>query len=255
MKRQAGIKFFVAALFLSLSPANAQQSEQGAAAAQAGEQAAPVSQPKTVEEELMPRPELGDRSIDVLSEAAQKMLRESYLANSNRVMPPVPIEQKKMWFQQLMSMSAMSMRDLFNMMTSKLKVDAGISFDDVIEAMDLKANDVNFKKVGHNKFWKDVSAISGIPALRVEILQYCDAAVGRRMLDYSPEFVIFIPCRIAVIEDPSGDIWLMTMDWDVSWLAMAWHPDSKLNDQLKNDAVRIRDAMEQIMQAGAKGEW
>jgi uncharacterized protein (DUF302 family) len=89
----------------------------------------------------------------------------------------------------------------------------------------------------------------------VEILQYCDAAVGRRMLDYSPEFVIFIPCRIAVIEDASGDIWLMTMDWDVSWLAMAWHPDSKLNDQLKNDAVRIRDAMEQIMQAGAKGEW
>ncbi len=254
-KTHAGIFLFVAAYMLSLSPANAQQTEQSGAAAPAGEQAAPAKKPMTVDEELMPRPELGDRSIDVLSEDAQKVLRERYLANSTRVMPPVPVAQKKQWFQQMMSMSAMSMRDLFNMMTSKLKVDEGIAFDDVIEAMDLKANDVNFKKVGHNKFWKDVSAISGIPALRVEILQYCDATVGRRMLDYSPEFVIFIPCRIAVMEDAGGDIWLMTMDWDVSWLAMAWHPDSKLNDQLKKDAVRIRDAMEQIMQAGAKGEW
>lgn len=255
VKIYAGILLSIAALLLSLSAANAQRSEQSGTAAPAGEQEAPEKQPMTVEEELMPRPELGDRSIDALSEEAQKVLRERYLANSSRVMPPVPVEQKKMWFQQLMSMSAMSMRDLFNMMTSKLKVDEGISFDDVIEAMDLKANDVNFKKVGHNKFWKDVSAISGIPALRVEILQYCDATVGRRMLDYSPEFVIFIPCRIAVMEDASGDIWLMTMDWDVSWLAMAWHPDSKLNDQLRKDALRIRDAMEQIMQAGAKGEW
>ncbi len=209
----------------------------------------------TVEEELTPKPALGDRSMESVSEEAQRVLRERYMANSNRVMPPVPAEQKKMWFQQMMSMSSMSMRDLFNMMTSKVKVADGVSFDDVIEAMDLKANDVNFKKVGHNKFWKDVSAISGLPALRVEILQYCDATVGRRMLDYSAEFVVFIPCRIAVMEDANGDIWIMTLDWDVSWLAMAWHPGSKLSEQLKQDAIRIRDAMEKIMRAGATGEW
>ncbi len=255
MKIHTGIILFFAALTLSLSLANAQQSEQSDATVPSGEQAAAVDTPMTIEEELMPRPELGDRSIEVLSDEAQKVLRERYLANSTRVMPPVPVEQKKIWFQQMMSMSPMSMRDLFNMMTSKMKAHEGVSFNDVIEAMDLKANDVNFKKVGHNKFWKDVSAINGIPALRVEILQYCDASVGRRMLDYSPEFVIFIPCRIAVLEDANGDIWLMTMDWDVSWLAMAWRPDSELSDQLIKDAVRIRDAMEQIMQAGAKGEW
>ncbi len=252
----AGIMLSITALALCLpSPsAYAQQTGQTGAAAPGSEQAA-VETPMTVEEELKPRPELGDRSIEVLSEQAQKVLRERYMANSNRVLPPVPVEQKKMWFQQMMSMSSMSMRDLFNMMTSKLKVDEGVAFDDVIESMDLKANDVNFKKVGHNKFWKDASATSGIPALRVEILQYCDATVGRRMLDFSPEFVVFIPCRIAVMEDANGDIWLMTLDWDVSWLAMAWHPDSKLTDQLKQDAARIRDAMQKIMQAGAKGEW
>ncbi len=247
-------KFTIAGvLFLNYSPLTAQQNEQGGSAA--SKEAQSTITAMSVEDELKPRPELGDRTLESLSEEAQKVLRERYLANSNRVMPPVPAEQKKMWFQQMMGMSSMSMRDLFNMMTSKVKVDDGISFKDVIEAMDLKANDVNFKKVGHNKFWKDVSAISGLPALRVEILQYCDATIGRRMLDYSPEFVIFIPCRIAVMEDANGDIWIMTMDWDVSWLAMAWHPDSKLSDQLKQDATRIRDAMEKIMRAGATGEW
>ena len=38
-----------------------------------------------------------------------------------------------------------------------------------------------------------------------------------------------------------------------SWLAAAWHPDSQLGEQLKQDAIRIRDAMQQIMQAGVEG--
>ena len=209
----------------------------------------------SVEDELRPQPELGDRTIDTLSPEAQKVLRQQLISSSNRPMPPVPKETKLQIFQQMSAVSAMSMRDMFNYMTAKKKVNPGIAYDDVIEAMDLKANEVNFKKVGHNKFWKDVSAITGVPTPRVEILNYCDAVVGRRMLNYSPEFSIFIPCRITVLEDATGDIWLMTLDWDVTWLANAWHPDSQLSDQLKDDARRIRDAMEQIMEAGASAEW
>ena len=57
------------------------------------------------------------------------------------------------------------------------------------------------------------------------------------------------------MEDATGEIWIMTLDWDVSWLSMAWHPDSILPEDLKQDAIRIRDAMEEIMHAGATGEW
>ena len=94
-----------------------------------------------------------------------------------------------------------------------------------------------------------------MPALRIEVLQFCDAIVGRRMIDFSPEFSIFIPCRITVLEDATGEIWLMTLDWDVSWLARAWQPGSKLDPDLVRDAIRIRDAMTQIMEAGAIGYW
>ena len=208
-----------------------------------------------IEDELEAQPELGPRLLSDMSEEAQARRRAELAESSNRVMPPVPPEMKQQMYDQMTAASGISMRELFNVMTAKKKVADGISFDEVIESMEIKANDVNFKKVGHNQFWRDVGAISGEPALRVEILLFCDAEVGRRMLDYSPEFVIFIPCRIAILEEPNGDIWLMTLDWDVSWLARAWHPDSDLGEDLKQDGVRIRDAMEAIMHAGATGEW
>lgn len=204
---------------------------------------------------LQPKPELGDRLLSDQPEEVQEIMREQLMETSNRPLPPVPAATKKQLFDQMTAVSGMGMRDLFNFMTSKKKAAEGVTFDEVIESMLIKANEVNFKNVGHNMFWKDASAVTGYPALRVEILQFCDAVVGRRMLDFSPEFSIFIPCRITVMEDANGDIWLMTLDWDVSWLANAWHPDSELSDQLKEDALRIRDAMETIMHAGANAIW
>lgn len=211
--------------------------------------------PPEIEEELKPHKELGARKISDLSPEAQKVLRERLIKTTRRPMPPVPKRTKKAMYDMMAAFSPLSMRDMFNFMTDKMKVNEGITFDEVIESMEIKANDLNFKKVGHSEFWKDVAAISGVPTPRVEVLWFCDALVGRRMLDYSAEFSVFIPCRITVYEDANGDLWVMTLDWDVSWLAMAWHPDSQLDEELKQDAIRIRDVMTEIMRAGATGEW
>jgi len=206
-------------------------------------------------EELRAQPEVGARLLSDLSEEAQAYRRKELAKTVNPVMKPVSPEVKRQIYDQLSSIGGMSMRQLFNFMTAKVKAAEGVEFDDIVEAMEIKANEVNFKKVGHNQFWKDVGAITGRPTLRVEILQFCDAIVGRKMLDFSPEFSIFIPCRISVVEQPDGSIWLMTLDWDVSWLAMAWQKGSKLPEELRQDALRIRDGMTAIMEAGANAEW
>ena len=219
------------------------------------QQSSSAEVPASVAAELAPNFESGPRLIQDLSEAAQKIRRQQLMRQSNRVMPPLPREQKQALFDMMTPASSMSMRDLFNFMTDKIKADPELTFDEVVEAMELKANEVNFKKVGHNEFWRDVSAFSGLPTTRLEILQFCDAVVGRRMLDFSPEFSIFIPCRITVMEDATGEIWLMTLDWDVSWLSRAWQPGSRLDPELIKDAIRIRDAMTEIMKAGASGDW
>ncbi|MGI9315948.1 MAG: DUF302 domain-containing protein [bacterium] len=173
----------------------------------------------------------------------------------NTVIEEFPAETRVAMLQNMAAANPWSLRQVFNFMTLKMKANEDLSFDDVIEAMDSRAVEENLKRSGHNMVWKEVEAKTGKPTPRFEILQYCDALVARMVLDYSPEFSIFLPCRITVLEDAVGDIWLMTLDWDVSWLSFVWHPDSQLDEELKDNGRRIRNAMVSIMEAGAAGEW
>lgn len=173
----------------------------------------------------------------------------------NTVTEVFPPEARQAMMQNMAAANPWSLRQVFSFMTLKMKVAEDISFDDVIEAMDSRAVDENLKRSGHNQVWKEVEAKTGNPTPRFEILHYCDALVARMVLDYSPEFSIFLPCRISVLEDAAGDIWIMTMDWDVSWLSFVWHPDSQIDEKLKENGRRIRNAMVSIMEAGASGEW
>lgn len=45
--------------------------------------------------------------------------------------------------------------------------------------------------------------------------------MGRDLLRVIPEMAVFLPCRITVMEDADKNIWVMTLDWDVTWLDMA----------------------------------
>ena len=173
----------------------------------------------------------------------------------NTVTEPFPREARAAMMSNAAMQNPWSLRQVFNFMTHKVKAKEGLTFDEIIEAMDSRAIEENLKKSGHNMIWKEVAAKTGQPTPRIEILQYCDAMVARMVMDYSPEFSIFLPCRISVLEDAKGDIWLMTLDWDVSWLNFVWHPDSQLDQDLKKSGMRIRDAMLSIVNAGATGDW
>lgn len=61
------------------------------------------------------------------------------------------------------------------------------------------------------------------------------------------------PCRITVLEDSKGKIWIATLDWDVTWMDYSQNLN-KLDDELHARAVEIRDILEDIMTAGAYGD-
>ena len=182
-------------------------------------------------------------------------------SQSNRDLPPNTVsgalsdEAKKNVYQSLMMFSPLSLRDMISVMTDKMEVVEGVSFDDAVESMKLRANEVNFKFVGQTLMWKGVTAITSQPTPRVEIFQFCDAMVGRKVLDYAPEFVVFLPCRIALLEDAQGKLWVMTLDWDVNWLNLAQNPNSKLDKELREEANRIRTSMRYIMEGAATGDF
>lgn len=173
----------------------------------------------------------------------------------NRILKP---EEKKRWLQMAMPMMAnmmqMDAREAMNYFAVKYKARAGLSFDEVVESMMLRANQVNLKFVGSNLMWKDFQAVLGDDtAPRVEVFSFCDIAVARDLLRIIPEMAVFLPCRITVMEDADKNIWVLTLDWDVTWLDMAGK-QMGITPELRQGAMAIRDKLDSVMRAGAAGE-
>ena len=173
---------------------------------------------------------------------------------ANTVSPSISDEAKKNAFQSMMMISPLSMRDMLSIITHKLPLEEDVTWDDAVESMKLRANEVNFKFVGSSPLSKEIEALTGEPSPRIEIFRFCDALVARKILDYMPEFITFLPCKIALIEDAEGQIWIMTMDWDVSWLDFAQNPNSHLSKELRADAKLIRENIRYIMEGAASGD-
>lgn len=167
-------------------------------------------------------------------------------------------KEKEALMKQIMPMmgmvKSMDVKDVMNLMAIKYQVKKGLTFDDVKQSMELAANKLNFKKVGESPMWKDIQAVLGdMDAPRMEVYHYCDIAAGREILKYAPESIVYLPCRIAIMEDADKNLWVLTLDWNTSWLDSL---SGKMGapDKLMTYAKDIRDKMDVIMKAAADGD-
>jgi len=172
--------------------------------------------------------------------------------------PGIPQQTKRQMMQMMMPIMSnvmrMSMPDAMSWFAHKVKVKKGVSFDDVVDSMKLRANKLNFKYVGSNLMYKDFQAVLGdTTAPRIEVHSFCDIAVGRDLLKISPEFLVFLPCRIGIMEDANKEIWVMMLDWNLDWVA-GYEGQMGVTPELSKGAIDIRNKMEDIMVAGANGE-
>lgn len=172
----------------------------------------------------------------------------------NRILTPA---EKKRWFEMAMpamsSLMQMDAREAMNYFALKYKAKPGVSFDQAVESMMLRANQVNLKFVGKNQLWKEFRAtLHDDAAPRVEVFSFCDIAIGRELLKVIPEIVVFLPCRIAVMEDADKNIWILTLDWDVTWLDQAGKR-AGITPELRKGAMEIREKLDSVMRAGADG--
>jgi len=172
----------------------------------------------------------------------------------NTMLPPISAEAKMRAVQSGMLMNPFSLRDMMNFMVAKKKVVPGITFDEVIQSIKTKANELNMKSVGHNTPYKVLRDVYDPKSPRVEILSFCDLITMRKMLDYSLEFLAFLPCKISVAEDADGQIWLVTIDWDVRWLDTSPNPN-QIPPEIRTMAISVRERIEQIMETAASGDF
>ena len=135
-------------------------------------------------------------------------------------------------------------------MMREVRVEEGMSPEDVVESMKSLATSHNFLFVGESPFYKQVQALTGEEFRYVNFLSFCDAKVGKKMLEYRDQYSGFMPCRIALVEGRDGRMTLYTMNLD-----LMIHGGRELPPDLKADAIRVRDTIDKIMQGAAVGEF
>jgi uncharacterized protein (DUF302 family) len=124
----------------------------------------------------------------------------------------------------------------------------GVSMEDAVESMKLRANTLNFKLVAELPLSKQVEAMTGKPQRRMTIYQFCDALTAKQLLELNPAFAAFLPCRVALVEDDEGKGRIIMMNMENLIRA------ANLPPELRRKAEEVRDNLLSIMVAGANGE-
>ena len=131
---------------------------------------------------------------------------------------------------------------------AKIALADGVSADDAIVAIKSKAIELNMKFVAHQPLSKELKA-RGIDSGRLEIFQFCNPTDAHKMVAFNPIFAAYMPCRIALVEDGKGKIWLMMVDLNMLINNTALPPE------LNKIATRINQTLVEIMEAGASGDF
>jgi uncharacterized protein (DUF302 family) len=133
-----------------------------------------------------------------------------------------------------------------NQTVTRVKLAEGVTADDAIDALQSRAIALNMKLVAHQPLSKELKA-RGIESGRLEIFQFCNPEDAYKMVSFNPIFAAYMPCRIALVEEPDGSTWLMMINLDMLINNVELPPD------LKKIATTINDNLMEIMQAGASG--
>jgi uncharacterized protein (DUF302 family) len=132
----------------------------------------------------------------------------------------------------------------------KVKVEDGLSAEEVEQTMKFVANEHNIKDVGELPLYKEIEAMSGQKSRFLKIYMFCNAMTALKMLDYSDAFSAYLPCRVAMVEDKEGQLWLYSLNMD-----MMIHGGETLPPDLKEAAEGVKEIILDIMNRGATGEF
>ncbi|HEY4697813.1 MAG TPA: DUF302 domain-containing protein [Gallionella sp.] len=130
---------------------------------------------------------------------------------------------------------------------ARVQIRDGVSFDDAVDSLKLRANQHNLKFVGASPLYKEIEALTGKPAKRMEIFSFCDGLTAQQMIVADPLMIAFMPCRIALVEDAQGKRWVISMMMDEAMIAA-------LPVATRNNAQRVMAAMKDMMLAASNGD-
>lgn len=132
----------------------------------------------------------------------------------------------------------------------RVKVKKGVTTSDIGDAFKSAALGTGLLDVGQMPLSKEIEARSGVKQRYLHIYQFCNPLTARQAADFSPYFTAYLPCRISVVEDENGELWLYSLNMD-----MFVHGGKAMPEPFKTEAIKVRDTIWKMMQAGANGEF
>lgn len=132
----------------------------------------------------------------------------------------------------------------------KIAVAEGLSVEDVDQSIKFIANGHNIKNVGELPLSEQVAAMTGEDQRYLKIYMFCNPLTAAKMVEYSDAFSAYLPCRISLVEDKTGQLWIYTLNMD-----MMIHGGKSLPPDLYAEANKVKDIMLDIMNRGAEGDF
>lgn len=132
----------------------------------------------------------------------------------------------------------------------KIPVAEGLTVKDVEDTMKFVANEHNIKNVGELPLSDQVSAMTGEEQRFWKIYMFCNPLTAAKMINYSDAYSAYLPCRISLVEDLEGKLWIYTLNMD-----MMIHGGESLPQELYEEANSIKETILDIMNRGAAGEF
>ncbi len=132
----------------------------------------------------------------------------------------------------------------------KKQVKEGLSANEVEAAMKSIAAEYNIKNVGELPLHQQITEVTGTKFRFMKVYMYCSPLTAAKMVDYSDAFSAYLPCRITLLEDKQGRLWIYSLNMD-----MMIYGGMPLPDELKKEAIQVKSIIQDIMKRGAKGEF
>jgi len=132
----------------------------------------------------------------------------------------------------------------------KAKVAEGLTFEEVDQSIKQIAIDRNIRGVGELPLGDQVAAMNGTPWRKLNIYLYCNPLTAAKMIEHDLAYAAYLPCRVSLVEDETGQLWIYTLDMD-----MMIYGGKTLPPELLKEAIEVKDIMQDILTRAAEGDF
>jgi len=130
------------------------------------------------------------------------------------------------------------------------KVADGLTFEDVDQSIKQIAIERNIRGVGELPLGDQVAAMTGEPWRKLNIYLYCNPLTAAKMIEHDIAYAAYLPCRVSLVEDEEGQLWIYTLDMD-----MMIYGGETLPPELLAEALEVKEILLDILERAAEGDF